>query len=145
MPNWEQRLRRLLTLHEGRRRYPYLDTVGKVTIGVGRNLDDLGLSDDEIDLLLTNDLARATDDLDRALPWWRRLDPVRRAVLADMCFNLGLPRLLGFRAMLRHLGAGEYDDAADHMVESRWYRQVKTRAVRLVRMMRTGAWPSELT
>lgn len=141
---WDQRVRRLTELHEGRRRYAYRDTVGKITIGIGRNLDDVGLSDEEIDYLYANDHRRVRADLDRALPWWRREDGVRRAALADLCFNLGIVKLLRFRATLRHWRAGEYDAAARHLQDSLWYRQVKTRGVRIVRMVRTGEWPPEI-
>lgn len=141
---WDQRVRRLAELHEGRRRYAYRDTVGKITIGIGRNLDDVGLSDDEIDYLYANDHRRVRADLDRALPWWRWEDGVRRAALADLCFNLGIVKLLRFRATLRHWRAGEYDAAARQLQHSLWYRQVKTRGVRIVRMVRTGEWPPEI-
>jgi lysozyme len=127
-----------LNLHEGKRKFPYKDTVGKLTIGVGRNLDDRGLSDDEIAYLLANDIKMVKEDLDRALPWWRQMDAVRQRVLADMCFNLGISRLLLFRNTLKAMKEGDYELAASGMRNSLWYKQVGTRAVRLVKMMETG-------
>jgi lysozyme len=127
-----------LNLHEDKRKFPYKDTVGKLTIGVGRNLDDRGLSDDEIAYLLANDIKMVKEDLDRALPWWRQMDAVRQRVLADMCFNLGISRLLLFRNTLKAMKEGDYELAASGMRNSLWYKQVGTRAIRLVKMMETG-------
>ena len=124
---------------EGTRAKPYLDTVGKLTIGVGRNLDDVGLSDDEIDYLLANDIKRVDADLDRNIPWWRDLDPVRQRVLQNMCFNMGITGLLGFKNTLGLIKRGDYGAAASAMLKSRWAAQVKRRAQRLSEMMRTGA------
>jgi lysozyme len=129
---WDQ-----LALHEGRRAKPYTDTVGKLTIGVGRNLTDKGLSDSEIDYLLMNDIRECTDDLKTFL-WWDDLDEVRRNVLIDMRFNLGPSRFRGFKATLAAVAMGDYVTASDQMRKSKWYRQVKGRGERLARMMSTG-------
>lgn len=126
-----------LELHEGRRRFAYMDTVGKITVGIGRNLSDKGLSDDEIDYLLANDVKECITDL-QSFPWFQALDPVRRNVVIDMRFNLGPSRFRGFKRMLRALDAKDYHLAARSMRESLWYRQVKSRGVRLVQMMTTG-------
>jgi len=133
-----------LVLHEGKRERPYRDTVGKLTVGVGRNISDVPFSDDEIDLMLENDIHRAQDGLDRIAPWWRDLDTVRQRVLIDMCFNLGEACLSKFVNTLRAVEKGRYEDAARGMENSKWYRQVGNRAKRLVAMMRTGQLPKEL-
>ncbi|CAB3643935.1 glycoside hydrolase family protein [Trinickia soli] len=130
-------LRAELTRDEGRRNRIYRDTVGKTSGGVGRNLDDVGLMDDEIDLMLTNDIARAERFLDGNLPWWRQLDDVRQRVLLNMAFNMG-GRLLGFHMMLTAAKAGDYETAANEMANSNWAKQVGDRADRLEKMMRTG-------
>jgi len=127
-----------LTRDEGSRSKPYLDTVGKSTIGVGRNLTDVGLSDDEILMLLKNDIDRVLDELDRVLPWFRSMSDNRQRCLANMSFNLGLPTLLQFAATLAAMQAGRYDDAAAGMLDSRWSSQVGDRAKRLAQMMRDG-------
>lgn len=126
-----------LEQHEGRERFPYTDSVGKLSIGVGRNLEDRGLSDDEIDYLLANDLKEVFADLE-TFPWWTGLDPVRRNVLADMRFNLGPARFRQFRLMLAAVAAGDYDKAAAQMLASKWAGQVKGRAVTLARQMKAG-------
>lgn len=123
---------------EGVRLKPYRDSVGKLTIGVGRNLDDVGISDVEADTLLGNDINRSVADLDAHLPWWRKLDEVRQRVLANMAFNMGITKLLTFKNTLYHVQAGEYLEAAQGMMSSLWARQVGPRAVRLAQMMRDG-------
>jgi lysozyme len=138
------KLSAMLKMHEGLRLKPYLCTAGRTTIGYGRNLDDKGISADEAETLLANDIADVTESLARALPWTSQLDPVRYAVLVDMCFNLGLSRLLGFKKMIGHAQAGRYVDAANEMLDSVWARQVGGRATRLAWMMTKGEWAKDI-
>ena len=112
--------------------------MGKLTIGIGRNLDDVGLFPSEIDFLLINDIIRCHIDLDRNIPWWVNLDDVRKRVLLDMCFNLGINGLLGFKNTLRLIFMGDFSQAAGNMLSSKWARQVGRRASRLAQMMQTG-------
>ena len=127
-----------LVRHEGLRLKPYRDTVGKLTVGVGRNLDDVGISEAEALTLLAADVARAEAGLDARLPWWRTLDPVRADVLVDMAFNLGIAGLCGFERTLGAVREGRWEDAAAGMAASAWARQVGGRATELARQMRTG-------
>lgn len=127
-----------LTRDEDIRIKPYKDTVGKMTIGVGRNLDDKGLSKAEINILLNNDINDCENDLDRTLPWWRQLNDNRQRVMLNMCFNLGITRLKGFKNMLKDVQEGRYDRAAVEMLGSLWARQVGGRAVRLAKLMKNG-------
>lgn len=131
-------LERELTADEGKRNRPYLCTAGKTTIGVGRNLDDVGLSDEEIAFLLRNDINHVCADLDRELPWWRQMNDARQRVLANMCFNLGIRGLLGFKNTLAAMKEGRYKDAAAGMLVSKWAGQVGARAQRLAKMMEVG-------
>jgi len=154
-----------LILHEGLKLKPYKCPANKWTIGVGRNLEDVGLSKDEqfklfgtfglnrkevIDGLLTrgitkeealylldNDIENYTADVKR-FPWFESLNPVRQKVIVDMCFNLGLAGLKGFRKMIGHLEVGAYFNAAEEMKDSKWYWEVGNRSRRLVKMMATG-------
>lgn len=128
-----------LVRDEGRRLMPYVDTAGKITIGVGRNLTDLGISLGECAAMLDKDIARAELGLDHALPWWRELDGVRQRVLLNMAFNLGLVGLSSFRATLGAIKEARFTDAAAGMQASLWARQVGRRAERLARMMESGA------
>jgi lysozyme len=123
---------------EGVRLKPYRCTAGKLTIGVGRNLDDVGITPEEADHLLRNDVARVCADLDARLPWWRGLDEVRQRVLVNMGFNLGIAGLLGFKNTLRSVETGDYLGAAQGMLSSKWAHQVGPRAERLALMMRDG-------
>lgn len=130
----------MLVDHEGMRRKPYRCTAGKLTIGVGRNLDDRGISPDEAMYMLANDIKDSRRELSAAFPWFDKLDEVRQAVLIDMCVNLGLSRLQGFRNTLALIGVGKYEAAAQEMLNSKWAEQVGRRAQRLSRMMATGRW-----
>jgi lysozyme len=132
------KLKQELEIDEGKRRKPYVDTVDKVSIGIGRNLTDNGVSDAEIDFMLENDIDGVEADLDRHIFWWRSMDEVRQRVLANMCFNMGITRLMGFRNTLHWMKQGRYAAAADGMLMSKWASQVGARATRLARMMRDG-------
>lgn len=132
----------LLRLHEGYRRHPYQCTAGKATIGIGRNLDDVGIDEDEASYLMGRDIERAVQHL-RLEPYWIDLSPVRQAVLIDMVFNLGWTRFSAFTKFREALRAGWYKIAADEMVNSAWYRQVGDRAKRLTGMMHLDRWPEK--
>ena len=114
------------------------DTVGKLTIGVGRNLDDVGISESEAETMLRSDIARSESDLDRTQPFWRTLNDARQEALANMCFNMGITRLLKFRRMWGALMANDFNTAADEALDSRWARQVGARADELAEQIRTG-------
>lgn len=129
----------MLKRHEGFRAHPYVDTVGKVTIGYGRNLDDKGLTLKEAESLLINDILEATKDLQRNCAWYNALDPVRKDVVINMVFNMGLPKVLGFQKMIAAIGRHDYEEAAKEMLDSKWAMQVKGRAKELATMMREGA------
>lgn len=119
----------------------YQDSLGWWTIGVGRLIDKRKggkLSDDEIDYLLNNDIAKFSKLLDINIPWWRSLDEVRQRVLLNMAFNLGVAGLMGFKNTLAYVKSGDYTKAASNMLLSKWATQVKGRATRLSEMMRTG-------
>lgn len=122
---------------EGFRGKPYRCTAGKLTIGFGRNLDDVGISVGEAEFLLYQDVADVEQALNE-IPGYAALDDVRQTVLANMAFNLGLTRLLKFKKMRAALRAGDFNTAATEMLDSLWARQVGTRADRLARQMRTG-------
>jgi len=131
-----------LIIDEGLRLKPYHCTAGKLTIGIGRNLDDVGITKAEAMMLLGADLDRVEAELDRALPWWRYMSDRRQQVLANMCFNMGLGNstrgLLSFRNTLAAMQRGDYAAAARGMLDSAWARQVGNRAKRLAKMMEQG-------
>jgi lysozyme len=123
---------------EGIRLHPYRDTKGILTIGIGRNLEDVGISKGEAYTMLHNDLERVIADLDQYIPWWKKLNDTRQRVLANMCFNMGITRLLGFHQMLAAAALEQYEKAAEEMRTSLWCRQVGPRAARLAEQMRVG-------
>lgn len=137
------KLEALLIEDEGYRRFPYEDSEGILSIGVGRNLEQRGLRDDEIRLMFANDVAEAEREI-ATQPWAIGHGIVRWAVLVSMVFNLGLPRLLGFKRMIAALERRDYATAAAEMLDSKWARQVGRRATRLAEMMRSGEWPDGL-
>ena len=153
-------LNELLIRHEGLRLTPYRDTKGLLTIGVGRNLDEVGLTKDEALLLLSNDLERVRCELDQALPWWNKLGEVREAVLISLGYNLGVltppgkAKLLTFSHTLDLIKNARYAEAADRLLTLPWADQVGKeppserfpygqRAYELTEMLRTGRWAGD--
>lgn len=143
-PSARERLRKQLIRHEGLRLFPYRDSVGKLTIGVGRNLDDVGLSFVECGLLLDHDITQAVIGCAQTWPqWFLRLDEVRQAAIVNIVFNMGLTRFRGFTRALVALDTGDFETAAAELLASRWARQVGTRARELAEQVRTGEWAPE--
>lgn len=135
------RMAAILRRNEGLRLKPYHCTAGKLTVGYGRNLEDVGITRDEAEAMLANDIRKTAADLDWALPWWRDLSDVRQEALCDMAFNLGLPRLSGFRRMLAALSEGQWADAAAECLNSKYARDVGARAERNAHALEHGEWP----
>ena len=118
----------LVRKHEGVSVYPYTDTVGKITIGVGRNLSDRGLEADEIEALFATDCTIAETVLDAWWPDWRSAPASVQIALYSMGYNLGLPRLASFVKMRAALGRYAYRLAAAEARDSLWAQQVGRRA-----------------
>jgi lysozyme len=122
----------------GDRHKVYRDSLNLETIGYGRLLSR-GLSDEEAEHLLENDVREAERLADR-FPWFSNLDEVRQDVVTMMCFNLGYERLLGFHNLLAALSRSDWITASNEMLDSRWAVQVGVRANRLANIMRSGKW-----
>lgn len=137
-------LTRQLKGDEGVKAHAYQDHLGFWTIGVGRLVDQRkpgsGLRDHEIDYLLRNDIDDRIEQLTRRLPWFVHLDPARQGVLLNMSFQLGVEGLLGFKNTLRLVEQGDYAQAADNMLLSKWASQTPERAKRMAEQMRSGQW-----
>jgi lysozyme len=125
---------------EGTRLRLYQDTVGKWTIGVGRNLSDVGISQDESDLMLANDIKAAIASLESAFPWITVLDDVRLGAVLNMTFNMGIGGVAEFKDFLGKLQSGDYAGAAQAMLHSEWATQVGARAQRLSIQIEGGQW-----
>ena len=129
-----------LIIDEGLRLKIYFDSKGVPTIGVGHNLRDKPISEAAAFFIVGDDVHDVEVDLDKHLQWWRKLDETRQRVLANMCFNMGVARLLGFHKFLGFAEAGDYAGAASEMLDSKWAREdvQPTRSQRLSAMMRDG-------
>lgn len=134
-----EQLKAMLIRQEGLKLKPYRDSVGKLTIGVGRNLEDVGINEQESMLMLDNDIARSVTDA-HTFQWFHTLDSVRQDVLVDMIFNIGLQRVHGFVKMLAALADGNWEIAANELLDSKYAHQVGNRALELAKMIRTGAY-----
>ena len=127
-----------LIKHEGLKLKPYKCTADKTTIGVGRNLDDNGITEAEAMLLLKNDIDTCVTELDRTRPNWRQHNETRQNVLVEMVFNLGMPRLNKFTKMWAALDAKDYPKAAAEALNSQWAKQVGQRAGTLAAKLAAG-------
>lgn len=123
-------------MHEGLRLKPYRCTAGKLTIGYGRNIEDNGITEAEASFLLENDLRRCWRDCSTSFDWFDKLDKIRQGVIAELCFNIGLSRLKGFRKMLAACSRGDFETASCEMLDSLWARQVGKRAQTLADLMK---------
>ena len=126
--------------NEGLAHQPYRCSAGALTIGYGHNLDARGISKEVAELLLKQDLEIAEKQVKNNFAWWPKMDDARFGVLVEMCYNLGISGLVGFKKMLSAAEAGDYKRAAKEMLDSKWAFQVKGRAVELAKIMETGLW-----
>ena len=129
------RLKETLIRHEGIRLKPYKDSMGKITIGIGRNLDDMGISTEEAGLMFLNDLDRVERELLTNFKWLPALSDVRQEVLMNMCFNLGITKLKKIVDFLSAVEDGDWTIAAIEMRDSLWATQVGQRAEELAKAM----------
>jgi len=142
MLNEESGLVDMLKRHEGFKNKVYDCSSGYETIGVGRNISKtgLGLSDREVDYLLSNDILRVRHELRSEYPWYCKLDAVRQDALIDISFNLGQTVLRKFKNALHAMSKKQYEKAADEFMDSRWSKQVGNRAVEVTNMIRYGEY-----
>lgn len=138
-----QNLIRQLRDEEGEVLSAYPDHLGFLTIGVGRLIDKRkggGITSEESAYLLGNDIAKVNSQLDAKLPWWRKLDEARQAVIQGMAFQMGIGGLLGFKNTLKMIEEGDYEGASKGMLNSLWAKQTPGRANRMSKQMKTGEW-----
>lgn len=132
-----QRLRESLLQHEGIKLFPYQDSEGYITIGVGRNLQNNGITPNEAMAMLRHDTDKAVHYA-RKYVWFEFLNDARQNVIVEMIFNLGPNRFAEFRNMIAALSKHDYAKASAEMLNSKWRTQVKSRALRLADQMKTG-------
>jgi lysozyme len=131
-------LKALLVKEEGLRLKPYKDSRGNATIGVGRNLDAEGITEDEAKMLLDNDISALWKLMPGLTPSFGSLDDTRQHVLISMAFNMGVGNLRLFTKMLAAIEARDFETAATEMLSSKWAKEVGDRAIELAAMMRVG-------
>lgn len=143
-----EKLLEMLKRHEGvvktnGRHVAYKCSAGYWTLGIGRNVDPnggTGLSDDEVDYLLENDIERVIKELSSEYRWFNQLDDVRKDAMIDISFNLGATRLRGFKNALAAMESADYKTAAQEFLDSKWSRDVKGRSTELAYMIETGEY-----
>jgi len=137
-----------LKRHEGVKHFAYRDSLGILTIGCGRNISNspinkgIGVSDDEIDFMLQNDIERTIKELSREYPWFNDMEEgsARKDAIINMHFNLGRARFAGFKKAIGHMEMGDHDQAALEFLDSRWAKQVKGRAIEVTDMIKTNTY-----
>jgi lysozyme len=134
-------LKEMLILHEGLKLKPYRCPAGKLTIGVGRNLEDTGITEAEAMMLLDADVARCRAQLESCYKWFPELNETRQNVVISMVFNMGLARFNMFKKLIAAIDAENWDQAGEEMLASKWATQVGNRAILLSRMMKLGVFP----
>lgn len=135
-------LTRWLERDEGCRLKPYYCTAGKLTIGIGRNLEDSGISRAEAGFMLENDIVKTMRELDQLLPFWRELSPNRQMAIINMAFNLGTFGFSKFTKTIDHLKNEDFDLAGDEMLRSKWADQVGDRALTISETVKTDEIPT---
>ena len=138
-----EKLLAMLKRHEGVESHAYECSEGKITVGVGRNIDaegGIGLSEEEIDFLLQNDIQCCIVELSSEYDWFRDLDDVRKDAMVDIAFNLGITRLRLFKRALAAMAVGNYKEASTEFLDSKWAKQVGSRALELTDMIASGEY-----
>lgn len=138
MESAEQEMTERIKKHEGLRLKPYRCTAGKLSIGYGRNLDDVGITKEEAGSMLKYDIGIAACELYDKLPWVKQISPRRQGVLVEMVFNMGISRFLQFKKMIEFCRIGEYNKASEQALDSLWAKQVGKRAETLATVLKEG-------
>lgn len=133
----EERIKAMLLINEGYRQFPYKDTEGHLTIGIGTNLESDGITEEQAWHIAHDKVCAIADKLRIQLPFFDKLDNVRQAVLIDIAYNCGVHGLMAFKKMLDAISMGNYEKAADEILNS---EIAPLRKERIAQMMRTGEW-----
>lgn len=131
-------LKKQLVIDEGLKLFPYRDTMGIITIGIGRNLEHRGITREEAYAMCENDINDCLSLLTKNIPGFSKFSDARQQALCNMCFNLGWEKLAKFNNMLMHIQRGEWEEAASAALNSLWAKQVGDRAKRIAKLLRDG-------
>jgi lysozyme len=129
-----------LKIHEGFRSNVYTCSGGKKTVGYGRNLQDIGISEEEAEMLLKNDIYEATNQLLNAFPFMATFSDVRISAMINFTFNVGIGTVRKFSNTIEYLKNEDWEAAADEMMDSKWAEQVGNRAIQITEQIRTSKW-----
>jgi len=133
-----ERLRETITRHEGSRLNMYQDTLGIWTIGVGHNIQEKGISPAVMELMLDEDIEEAIVELKRSVSFFSKMPEQVQEALVNLSFNMGIPRLMQFKKTLAYLRDGDFEAAADELLDSRYAEQVGRRADEVAEMIRSA-------
>jgi len=128
----------MLKRHEGLRLKPYYCTAGKLTIGYGRNLEDVGISEHEASLLLSGDVIETEQDIKSIFLNFNDFTENRQIALMNMLFNLGKTKFLKFKKMIKAIKNNDWNEVAIQAKDSKWYTDVKDRAIEVVQLLKNG-------
>ena len=134
----KKKLIKELKRDEGIRLHPYRCSANKLTIGVGRNIEERGITEDESEYLLNNDLTICIEEVESVFTWYYYITDNRKRAIINMVFNLGLTKLLKFKNFIAAMEAKDYVTAGKEMLDSKWAKQVGNRADRLEQMIVNG-------
>ena len=130
-------LKKPIIRHEGKKKKLYKCTADKWTIGVGHNIEDNGLSEAAIQFIFEEDLSTAIAECHRNIIGWENMPGTVQEALVNLVFNMGINRLMQFKKTLGYLRHGEFEEAADELLDSRYARQVPSRAQEVSDMIRS--------
>ena len=133
-----ERLTDQLIIDEGLKLKPYRCTSDKLTIGVGRNLQDNGITDEEARYLLKNDIARVAGECMAEFPWFSDLTEKRREAIINLVFNMGLSKFKQFKKTISYIEQGLFELAGTELLDSNYARQVGNRSIRVANMLADG-------
>ena len=130
-----ERLKKQLVIDEGLELKPYRCSADKLTIGVGRNIQEVGITKEEAMVLLENDIARCAGECARAFPWFLDLSAERKEAVINLVFNMGLSKFQQFKKTIAYIEAGEFERAGAELLDSNYARQVGKRSERVANML----------
>ena len=131
----KQRLGKQLVIHEGLRLKPYRCSSNKLTIGIGRNIEDVGITEEEAMVLLSNDIDRAYNECYANFTWFSGLSELQQEAMVNLIFNMGMSTFKKFKKTIQHMENGDYELAAAELLNSRYARQVGQRAIEVANQL----------
>lgn len=134
-----EKVKKRLIEEEGKKHFPYTCSANRLTIGVGRNIQDRGISDITIDQMLEEDIDICLGELRQNLSWFDNAPSGIQDVLIDLAFNMGVPKLLMFSKTLEYIRTSQYKKAGDELLRSRYATTVPARAGRNADLIRAHA------